>query len=399
MLIAVIADDLTGAADTGVQFVHSGYRAAVFFRATGIVADDLDAEAFDTDSRAMPADLAAKRVLDAAHVARGARIVYKKLDSTLRGNVGAELAAALGGARRERAVVAPAFPAAGRTTVGGIQRVYGVPVDETEMANDPHTPVSEARVPSLLADAFASVGTLSVEHLTYPERVRRTLEDNVCVVADSESEEDLDALVRAVPDPARVLWAGSAGLAHAIGSVYPGPHAGEASARSKPAHSVLVIIGSLSGVARQQLRRLVEEYGEVAVPVGGGESGAVEGAVAEAREALSRGGCAVVHSPEKRSASGGAVLRLLAEVAARLSGEGLFDGLVLTGGSTAVRVSRRLGASGIRLGGEVETGIPVGILIGPTPFPVVTKAGGFGGPDTLVGAVEALAQSGEEKNP
>ena len=226
MLIAIIADDLTGAADTGVQFVHAGYRAAVFFRAKEVFADDLDAVAFDTDSRAMPAGFAAKRVVDAAHAAREARIVYKKLDSTLRGNVAAELAATLGGARRDRVIVAPAFPVAGRTTVGGIQRVHGVPVDETEMANDPHTPVSEAHVPSLLADAFASVGTLSVEHLTDPERVRRTLEDNECVVADSEGDDDLDALVRAVPDPARVLWAGSAGLAHAIGSVYPGPYAG-----------------------------------------------------------------------------------------------------------------------------------------------------------------------------
>src|SRR5919112_4725208 len=226
MLIAVIADDLTGAADSGVQFVHAGYRAAVFFRATEMVADDLDAVAFDTDSRAMPAGFAAKRVLEATRAAREARIVYKKLDSTLRGNVAAELAAALGGARRERVVVAPAFPAAGRTTVGGTQRVHGVPVDETEMVNDPHTPVSEAHVPSLLTDAFSSVGALSVEDLGDPERVRRALEENECVVADADRDDDLEALVQAVPDPARVLWAGSAGLALALGSVYPGPCAG-----------------------------------------------------------------------------------------------------------------------------------------------------------------------------
>ncbi|HJQ28319.1 MAG TPA: nucleotide-binding domain containing protein, partial [Rubrobacter sp.] len=140
---------------------------------------------------------------------------------------------------------------------------------------------------------------------------------------------------------------------------------------------------------------LVEEYGEVAVPVSSGGSGAVGGAVGAAREALAGGGCAVVHSPEQRSASGAPVLKQLAEVAARLSEEGRFDGLVLTGGSTAVKVSRRLGASGIRLKGEVETGIPFGTLIGPGPYPVVTKAGGFGGPDTLVRAVEAL----KERNP
>ena len=228
MLIAVIADDLTGAADAGVQLVHTGYRTAVFFRATEVLADDLDAVAFDTDSRAMPAGFAAKRVLEAARAASEARIVYKKLDSTLRGNVAAELAAALGGARRDLAVVAPAFPAAGRTTVGGTQLVHGVPVDETEMANDPDTPVRVAHVPGLLAEAFSSVGVLGVDDLADPEIVHRTLEENECVVADADCDADLEGLVRAVPDPARVLWAGSAGLALALGSVYPGPRAGAA---------------------------------------------------------------------------------------------------------------------------------------------------------------------------
>jgi uncharacterized protein YgbK (DUF1537 family) len=399
MLIAIIADDLTGAADTGVQLVHAGYRTAVFFRATEILADDLDAVAFDTDTRTMPAGFAAKRVLEVAHLAREVRIVYKKLDSTLRGNVAAELVAALNAARRERAVVAPAFPAAGRTTVGGIQRVHGVPIDETEMANDPHTPVSEAHVPTLLADAFSSVGALGAEDLANPERVRRTLEDYECVVADAERNADLEALVRVVPDPARVLWAGSAGLALALESVYPGPCAGAVGVQRAPAGPVLVVVGSLSGVAREQVRRLVEEYGEVGVPVGGGEPDAVQKAVEAAREALAGGTCAVVHSPEDRVASSESVLGSLAEVAWCLSEEGLFVGLVLTGGATAVGVARRLGDSGIRLEGEVETGVPMGTLIGPRPYPVVTKAGGFGGPDTLVGAVEALRLSGEERNP
>ena len=395
MLIAIIADDLTGAADTGVQFVHAGYRTAVFFRATEVLEDDLDAVSFDTDSRAMPAGFAAKRVVDTAHAAGEARIVYKKLDSTLRGNVAAELAAAQDGVRRDRVIVAPAFPAAGRTTVGGIQRVHGVPVDETEMANDPHTPVREAHVPSLLAGAFSSVGALGVDDLADPELVRRTLEDRECVVADAECDADLQALVRAVPDPARVLWAGSAGLALALGSVYPGPYAGNAGVQGAPVRPVLVVVGSLSGVAREQVTRLVEAHGAVDVPVGGEQADAVQRAVEAARKTLAGGTCAVVHSPEERVASSEAVLGSLSEVAALLSEEGLFKGLVLTGGATAVGVAQRLGASGIRLAGEVETGVPIGVLIGPSPYPVVTKAGGFGGPDTLVGAVEAL----EERNP
>src|SRR5215211_50287 len=398
-LIAIISDDLTGAADAGIQLVHAGYRTGVFFGETGVLADDLDAVSFDTDSRTMPAGFAAKRVLEVARAARGARLVYKKMDSTLRGNVAAELAAALGGSGRERVVVAPAFPAAGRTTVGGTQRVHGVPVHETEMANDPHTPVTNADVPSLLADAFASVGVLGVEDLADPGRVRRALEGNECVVADADRDVDLEALVRAVPNPSRVLWAGSAGLALALGSVYPGPSAGDANVRTDRVRPVLVVVGSLSGVAREQVRRLVGEYGHVAFPVESGETGAPEKTVAAARDALAGQRCAVVHSSDERSASGEAMLASLAEVVARLSEEERFEGLVLTGGATAVGVARRLGATGIRLHGEVEAGVPMGTLVGPVPYPVVTKAGGFGGPDTLIGAVEALASSGEERDP
>jgi uncharacterized protein YgbK (DUF1537 family) len=397
MLTAIIADDLTGAADAGVQLVRSGYRTAVVFHGEKVPAGDFDAVSFDTDSRDMPTGFAAKRVVEAARMVHGARLVYKKLDSTLRGNVAAELPAALGAARRPRVVVAPAFPAAGRTTVGGTQLVYGVPVDETEMANDPHTPVRVAHVPTLLAGAFPSVGALGVEDLANPERVRRALEESECVVADAERDSDLEALVQAVPDPTGVLWAGSAGLALALGNLYPGARARDAGERRAPVRPVLVVVGSLSAVAREQIRRLVQEHGEVAVPI---EADALEDAFFAARDVLAGRACAVVHSPEvEGEASGTSVVRSLAEVAALLSERGLFEGLVLTGGATAAGVARRLGASGIRLQGEVEAGVPIGTLIGPTPYPVVTKAGGFGGPATLVKSVEALAHSGEEKNP
>jgi D-threonate/D-erythronate kinase len=389
MRVGIIADDLTGAADTGVQLARAGYRTAVAFRDAPIPpAEDLDAVALDTDSRAMPAGFAAKRVLEAGRAVRDARIVYKKLDSTLRGPIAAELAAALGASGRGRAVVAPAFPAAGRTTVDGVQLVRGVPVHETEAKDDPRTPVREGHVPTLLAAAFPSVVSLSAGDLADPAAVRRALEDAVCVVADAARDEDLEALVRAVPDPSEVLWAGSAGLAVALGRVYPGPRAGKTPPPPTPAHRVLVVVGSLSGVARGQLRSL-EEHGCAAVPVRG--SGADGEALGRAREALSGGACVALCSADDRTSSdAGDVVGALAEVAGALAGEGLFDALVLTGGDTAVGVARRLGAVGVRLEGEVEPGIPVGTLIGPSPYQVVTKAGAFGEPGTLVNAVETL---------
>jgi len=399
MLAAIIADDLTGAADTGVQFAHAGYRTAVVFRGEPVLSDDLDAVVFDTDSRTLRPGLASRYVADAGRAAREAPLVYKKFDSTLRGSVAAELSAALETTRRRRAVVAPAFPAAGRTTEAGTQLVHGVPVHETEMKNDPRTPVREGHVPTLLGGWSSSVGTLSVEDLEDPERVRRAIERHEWTVADAARDADLERLVRAVPDPEAVLWAGSAGLALALGAVLPGPQPPGVEASFAGAGAVLVVVGSLNAASRGQLDRLVERYGEVAVPVGPGSAGTVPEVVETARGILSGGSsCAVVHSSGRASsADRGRVMRSLAGAAAALGREGLFDGLVLTGGSTAVAVSRSLGASGIRLSGEIEAGVPVGALIGPNPHTVVTKAGGFGGPDTLVGAVESLLKGDAQK--
>lgn len=389
MLAAVIADDLTGSADTGVQFARAGYRTAVVFRGERSP-EDLDAVVFDTDSRTLRPGLAARYAAAAGREARGARLVYKKFDSTLRGALAAELSAALRTTGRDRAIVAPAFPAAGRTTAGGVQLVDGVPVHETEIRHSQRTPVTEGHVPTLLAAASSSVGVLGVADLEDPEKVRREVSRHEWTVVDAERDADLEALVRAVPDPDDFLWAGSAGLALALGEVYPGPRRATEEAPPR-ASAVLVVVGSLNAAARTQLDGLVRRYGDVAVPVGPGAAGSVEKVAATARKAFSNGACVVVHSSGKASrGSSGQVMRSLAGAAAALGRERLFDGLVLTGGSTAVAVSRALGASGIRLRGEVEAGVPVGTLVGSAPHPVVTKAGGFGGPDTLVGAVESL---------
>src|SRR6184192_643781 len=114
--VAVIADDLTGAADTGIAFALAGIPTFVAFGEKS-PPDNARIVAFDTDSRAIAADAAASRAGAAATRAceRGTRTVYKKIDSTLRGNVGAEIAAIFRAMteRGGRAVViaSPAFPA------------------------------------------------------------------------------------------------------------------------------------------------------------------------------------------------------------------------------------------------------------------------------------------------
>jgi D-threonate/D-erythronate kinase len=415
MDVAIIADDLTGAADSGVQLMHSGYRTAVVFRGAPIPPGDaLDAVAVDTNSRPLPAGFAAKRVVESGHALRESRIVYKKIDSTLRGPIGAELAAALAATGRKRALVAPAFPSTGRKTRGGTQLVHGEPVHETDLSKDPVTPVLESHIPSLLAHAFHSIVALSVAEVRNGEPIRAALESDDCIVADAESDADLEALVRAVPDPSSILWAGSAGLARALGEVYPGACNDVPPGAHVPASAVLAVVGSVNEVAREQLLRLSREPGVATVYLDTAAvlSGSYKDTVGEAAEAVraalssDQGAalCSVVGEEEDSALRGESVSRnevservsdALAEIVAELSPEDLFDALILTGGDTAVRVARSLGATGILLEGEIEAGVPVGTLVGPRPYRVVTKAGGFGNPDTLRDAFRTLAEPRE----
>ena len=121
----ILADDLTGAADCAAQALRHGLTAAVALRPdTAVAADVL---ALDLDTRQGGAQAAYAATRDAAE---GAPLLYVKLDSLLRGHIGAALDGALDGAGAETAVVAPAFPGQGRTTVGGRQLVDGVEVGD-----------------------------------------------------------------------------------------------------------------------------------------------------------------------------------------------------------------------------------------------------------------------------
>lgn len=393
----MIADDLTGAADTGVQLARSGYRTAVFFQGEPVDGAGLDAVVVDTDSRSLPPASARERVFEAVSAIGATDLVFKKVDSTLRGNLREEIEAAMDATGRRRAVVAPAFPGSGRTTVKGTQLAHGKPVHHTEIATDPRTPVQQGHIPTLLA-GLGPLRHLGSYELRDGSRVSQALNDCRCLIADATEDGHLQTLVEAIPEPSEVLWVGSAGLTLALGSVYPGdrPPGPEA---EPLARNALVAVGSLNPVSREQLRSLLRGgMRGVELAASPNEPGAtgVEEAISGLRMVLEQGESAVLYSSsDSARTKPEAVAQAMAEVVRRTSRDS-FGALVLTGGDTAAAVARGLGASGIELLGEVEAGVPVGRLIGPRPYPVVTKAGGFGGPNTLKDALEVLVRDSEE---
>src|SRR3954469_14366092 len=296
--VGVVADDLTGAADGGVQLARAGYRTALAFHGAPVAEDGagLDAVVLDTDSRALAPDPARARVRDAVRAVATAPIVLKKIDSTLRGHVGAEVAAALDASGRRVAVLAPAFPAAGRTTGGGVQLLDGEAVHRTQFARDPVSPVREAHLPTLLA----AEGLDDVRHVRAgdPAGLAAAIAGARCVVADAHADADLEAVVRAVADPADVLWVGSAGRARALGAVHPGPGLLVEEPGDDTEARVLVIAGSASDVAREQVERLIASG---VTPAGlslaalGAGAGAAEACAALAAGALRDDRVCVVH--------------------------------------------------------------------------------------------------------
>ena len=414
--IVVIADDFTGACDTGVQLATSTRFCPVILdvsdpqalvKRIGDALDLYGSVVVDTASRHSVAADAAAVVSRCAHAAVTAKanVVYKKIDSTLRGNIAHEIAAAVKGSDRGIAVVAPAYPAAGRTTRNGLCLVDGTPVVETEFGTDPRSPVSSSRIRDVLPDS-------RVLHAASAEDLRACLDKadpGTIVVADATSETDLDRIVEVCSDRiAELVMVGSAGLAEAIargrtadGEEVLNENRGTAGAPDKSAqHGVLAVVGSRSERARRQISRAATDHGcrviELSLVPTDGSWSVSPAVVTEIIEALGSNRRVIVVPPHRLDPNGpGAedVSAALSSTAARTWATGKVLGFFLTGGDTARSVAAAVGATEILIRSQVEPGVPAVTLIRQgDPIRAVTKAGGFGSDDAIVRAFDYLME-------
>ncbi|GHB01085.1 four-carbon acid sugar kinase family protein [Streptomyces termitum] len=371
--VAVLADDLTSAGDGAAPFRRAGRPARVLLSGTPLTGHGRAADvlAVDLGSRLLDEAGAVLRTREAARALAGAGLLLKTVDSTLRGHVAAEIRAAREGSGRRSVVIAPAFPAEGRTTRLGVQYVRGTRADESEFARDPAHPVRTADLAGILPEAV----------LVGPDvraGLSALLPDGGLFVCSAATDEELDRIVAAVPDPGAVLWVGSPGLAAALARRHPAPAAPGTGGTDAPPTAVrpLLAVGSANPATRRQLALIGREPGAVSVAA----DGPPEAVAARLRAADTP--VRIVHTPHERRADPAGPTRLLAaSVAALAAGGPAFDGLVLTGGETAEAVLRALGAVGLDLHDEPEPGIARGVLAGPPGaprLPVVVKAGGFG---------------------
>jgi len=394
-LLGIVADDLTGAMDSSGYFAANGLSTEVVLD-HGYNAQS-DVVVVTTSSRAEPLDVARERVREAVGGLAG-RTVYKKIDSTLRGNIGEELTAAMEAAGCVRAVVAPAFPAVGRATENGVLLVDGTPVAETQFARDPVSPVAESHIPTLLEKATGrSAACVGAARVQGDADILREYIDGLeadLVVCDATEQQHLGRIAEAAGLAGdRWLLCGSGGMARELHRLFGDRAAGQTpSPLGRSAGPALAVVGSRNQVSITQLKKAASELDLPVLEIetrglehGRGEAQTV---AAQAKELLAEGRSLAVTSALSAYVPGltGAIPSVLAAVVEDVTSSHTLGGLFLSGGDIALAVCARLSVAAIRVQGEIEPGIPAGEVVGGRTegMRLVTKAGGFGTRDALV---------------
>lgn len=401
----IIADDLSGAADCAIGFAVDGARTVVMLETSD--ADDIaqaEVVAADVDSRRMAPRDAAARNLDAWHRSGApGRRLYKKIDSTLRGNWAAETAALqpLAGL----AIVAPAFPATGRTTRDGRMYINGQPLEASDIwrLEGLH---GRADMVALLAaqglrTALVPLDTVRAGASALQARIVELARQNMhALVCDAEDEQDLATLAAAtVGMDVPAFWVGSGGLARALPTVAPAVCRQPNAMPSYHDGSILTLVGSLSGVSAKQAAYLCERAPMESVVIAPQilregpthvDWSAAQQSVAEylraGRDLLVSIGRDEAFDPAEGPRLSAALAQLVLPY---------FDhvgGLIATGGETARAMLTAAGIRTITLRREVEPGVPLSDTPGMPARRVATKAGAFGSEAALWHAWQAMRQ-------
>lgn len=398
----IIADDFTGASDTGMQLCRYGYAPRVLFGA-GEIADAADGCVLDTESRALPsaeAEQAVLKMLDRVPLTGFDRVI-KKVDSTLRGNIAAETRAVDGAYQSELVLFMPALPDLGRSTVDGVHLLNGVRITDTELARDPLSPVREDRLNKLMQAAFPNEAVRSFS-LAEIRTDGISFGGARVFCCDAETNADMQRVLHAaLATGRRTLFIGTAAIADNLLAL---------SASIPPA---LAVISSVSKTTEGQVRYAARSAAVLEVAIGQILAGeATEGPfISEAVRLLSEGrdlillsdatlarqkldsameiGAALGMDPAQ---VGLAAQRIMGNIARETLSQTRVSGLFLAGGDTAMGVLAALGATGAEIRGEALTGIPLLTLSGGMAegMKTITKAGAFGGEDAIAFCLRKL---------
>lgn len=385
--VVAIADDLTGALEVGAKFAEHGMSGWVTtnlcqpeWPCTGPSPVSMT---FDTESRHLSTGAAAQRVHNLASCCQsdGVRFVYKKTDSTLRGNIGSELNALAQSYSQLPLFYVPAYPRMGRIVRNGDLYVNGVPVSQTSFAADPLDPVRESNIQRLISP-HCSPPVVSIRVAALRAEMKPAI-----YICDGESEDEISEAARFITSRTEGwLAAGPAALAEHIAERI-------APCKVQPCYpeirNCLVVSGSLNPVSQAQIRYASQQGWRTADN-------------SKAPRAVSQAGWVLLETGIGGAQPSAEMTRQFIDAVRRILCQTNVDALVVFGGDTASRVLEALGCTDLEAICELVPGVPLSRISTswlPALYPngsrnlyFITKAGGFGPPDVLCRIRNLLAE-------
>jgi uncharacterized protein YgbK (DUF1537 family) len=398
----IIADDLTGSNDSGVQMKKRGIPVDVLlFPKKESINNSI---VLDTESRNLPKEDAfqkVKRLTSGIFENNQFDIVYKKVDSTLRGNIAVEVKAVCDIYKPTKVVFAPAYPKIGRTTQNKIHMLSGTPLMQTEVASDPLSPIKTDNIVELLENEL-KVKVIHHSQKSLYEDVD-ILNGGVFHTFDILTTSDIVKLASILINTnERILYVGSAGLTEGIfENIYP-------------VAPVLSVIGSISETSRNQMNYAEEngveviqidiesifdknrysDYTEKIIDVLNSKKDVILTACRTREEYAATIDYAEKQKGLSKIDSSTFVQNSLSSITKEVLESVDVSGLFLTGGDTAIAVIDKLGGTGCSIEAEVLTGIIKSKLIGGKydGTNLITKAGAFGKEEDLLYCIGKLKE-------
>ena len=274
--IGILADDLTGADDTALQFHMRGASTQIVLDYNILPESKSNTQvwAMSAETRNVEPHTAYERTKAAAAVLRdnlNVEYFYKKMDSTLRGNIAQECLAMIDVLGCDAAVIIPAFPQEGRLTIGGYHLLRGVPIERTEMARDPMSPIYESHIPTVLekqleAEQHALIGLIEWRTVIKGagpilQKMNELIaEGKKLIVSDAMSITDIEQVALATEKSSyTILPCGSAGFAQVLGNIWLPEANTEPVMNSIPKMPKLFVSGSATQITASQIQKLDDD--------------------------------------------------------------------------------------------------------------------------------------------
>ena len=420
-IIGIIADDLTGANDTALQFHLKGCNTQILldYSVSPVGKANTQAWAISTETRNKPVEecvdvvkKAAKALIENLNI----EYLYKKIDSTLRGHIAQETLAVLEVMEGDAAVIVPAFPAEGRTTVGGYHLLKGMPIERTDVARDPHYPISQSHIPTLLQqqvdnpEIVAHIPLIIVVKGAGPiliELKKLIAEGKKLIVADAVTTTDMEQIALAIEKcTGKILPCGAAGLAQVMTKCWLPDTKYQHITKVIPFLPVLIVSGSKTSLSKVQLKKLAEfdEFDSYITELSLEQilNKPEDSFIENIKEHLETEKIAAVHFTEYEDENAKAeevgifpesipnlLMEYLASLCAKIVKKQNLIFLVI-GGETSYKCCNALGSKHLQLIDQVEPAIP--ICLDHEARWIVTKSGNFGTPNTLVNIIKYLKQ-------